>query len=246
MCDAPETVGRPGWSGWPVLPQRAELRPVGDWVDLTYPLGAQTPRLRTFPPPIVSRISEMPAAPLNVTRLEMVVHTGTHVDSPRHFVLDGPPVDAIPLERLTGRGVVVRVDAPPYGVIEPDDLERARPQIEPGDIVAIDSGWGERWGTDDWDRHPALSLRTAEWLVDRGVKLVALDTPTPDQALDRRSPAFDWPIHRLLLSQGVLISEQVANLSRLAATRIELVFSPVPIAGADGAPARVIARPIAA
>jgi kynurenine formamidase len=177
--------------------------------------------------------------------MAMVVHIGTHVDAPRHFFLDGPAMEAIPLDRLMGPGVVVPVDKPAYGVIELADLERASPAIEPGDIVAIDTGWSNRWGTPDWDHHPYLSVDAARWLVDQRVKLLAVDTPTPDLPLDRRPPDFAWPVHHLLLGHGTLIAEQLTNLRPLAGGRLEFLFAPLPIAGSDGSPARVLARTVA-
>jgi kynurenine formamidase len=65
-----------------------------------------------FAAPKFTRIAEMPARPLNVTHTDTVVHIGTHLDSPRHFCIDGPAMEAIPLERLMGRGAVIRLDKP--------------------------------------------------------------------------------------------------------------------------------------
>ena len=76
------------------------------------------------------------------------------------------------------------------------------------------------------------------------MKLLAVDTPTPDLPLDRRAPDFTWPVHRTLLGHGILIAEQLANLRALSGRRVEFVFAPLPIAGSDGSPARVLARPI--
>jgi len=71
-----------------------------------------------------------------------------------------------------------------------------------------------------------------------------VDTSTPDLPLNRRTPDFTFPVHRALLRDGILIAEQLANLQTLAARRVEFVFGPLPIEGADGSPARVVARPI--
>ena len=245
MCDAPADSPFKGWRGWLPLPAARTSKPLGDWVDLTYPLSPGVPRVGSFPPPVITRIAQMPAQPLNVTRIDTVVHMGTHLDAPRHFFLDGPAMEAIPLDRLMGAGVVLGIEKAPYGVIGPDELERAAPAIAAGDIVAIHTGWGEKWGTPDWDRQPCLSVEAARWLLERRVKLVAVDTPTPDIPLDRRPPDFNWPVHRALLGHGILIAEQLANLRSLAGRRVEFLFGPLPIEGSDGSPARVLARPVA-
>lgn len=245
MCDSPAQSGYKGWRGWLALPATRSETPRGDWVDLTYAFSPDVPRVGSFTAPTFTRIAEMPDKPLNVTRMDTIVHMGTHLDAPRHFFLDGPAMEAIPLERFMGRGVVVSIEQPAYGVIEPADLERVEPRIEPGDIVAIDTGWGKTWGTREWDQQPCVSVEAARWLLDKRVKMLAVDTPTPDVPLDRRPPDFTWPVHRTLLAQGILIAEQLANLERLAGQRVEFIFGALPIAGSDGSPARVLARAIA-
>jgi kynurenine formamidase len=63
--------------------------------------------------------------------------------------------------------------------------------------------------------------------------------------VNRRPPGFDWPVHHVLLSRGVLIAENLTNLRALAGRRIEAMVLGLRIEGADGAPARVVARPVA-
>jgi arylformamidase len=143
---------------------------------------------------------------------------------------------------MTGEGVVIRLEKAVNEEIGVDDHAAAKPKIEPGDIVAIDTGWSGRWGTPEWNRHPYLSLEAAQWLVDQKVKLVAVDTATPDLPYDLRPKDFQFPVHCLLLKDGVLISEQIANLHKLGGRRVEFLFCPLSIEGCDGAPARVLAR----
>jgi kynurenine formamidase len=48
----------------------------------------------------------------------------------------------------------------------------------------------------------------------------------------------------MLLRDGVLIAEQVTNGRSLVGVRAEFLFLPLNIVGGDGAPARVLGRPI--
>lgn len=91
MCDIPAGPAWAGWRGWLPLPVPKRVKPLGDWVDLTYPLSPNVPRGGLFPTPKFTWVAEMPTHPFNVTHVEMVVHMGTHVDAPRHFFLDAPP-----------------------------------------------------------------------------------------------------------------------------------------------------------
>ena len=244
MCEPTESEPGSGWRGWKTPGAATTADAGGAWIDLTWPLSPTVPRLASFPPPRIERFASIPEQPFNVTELSMVVHMGTHVDSPRHFFSDGPALDEVPLERFVGSGVVWRIDKPLESLVEPEDLERMSPRIEPGEILVLDTGLARHAGTPSYERHAALSTAAAEWLVDRQVKLVAVDMPTPELPLQARPRGFDWPVHHTLLRDGVLIAEQVTNTQALVGRRAEFLFLPLNVVGGDGAPARVLGRPI--
>jgi len=242
MCDPAPPRGQ-GWRGWMALPAPRHTTPDGPWIDLSHPFSPGMPRVPSFRPLSTTRLKCLPADPLNVTEFSMVVHTGTHMDAPFHFYNDGPTFEAIPLDRLHGQGVVWRLDMAPDSVIEPAHLEAVQPALEPGDILVLDTGWSGRVGTPDYDRHPCLSIAAAAWLVEKRVKLVAFDFATPDLPVARRPAGdFDFPVHRRLLRDGVLICEHLRSARELAGERAEFVFGALSLVGSDGAPARVLAR----
>lgn len=243
MCDSNVRRGA-GWKGWFELPASvpAQVGGEGGWIDLTHTLSNELPTVPFFPTPRFQQIMTQPSHPMNVTEMQMVVHLGTHVDAPRHFYSDGPAFHEIPLERLHGPGVVWRMDKQDYGVIGVADLEDASPAVHAGDMVALCTGWSAYFSLPRYHRHPCLSAEAAEWLVDKRVKLLAVDFTSPDLAVNRRQPGFNWPVHHALLCHGVLVSEHVANLHLLAGCRVEFIFGALNIENSDGAPARVIAR----
>lgn len=243
MCEDCSERGK-GWLGWSELPRSEPVTPMGDWFDLSHVFDTATPCASIFPAPETSLIRSMPEHPFNVTMLKTVVHAGTHVDSPRHYFLDGPAFEDIPLERLCGPGVVWRIEAEPDEVIGVEQLQKARPELRPGDILALDTGWAAKVGTADYDHHPSLSPGAAEWLRDQNIKLLACDFATPDLVYHRRSEGFAWPVHRTLLSRGILICEHLRGHAAFAEQRVEFVFGAIGIAGSDGAPARVMCRAV--
>ena len=243
MCDSDPKARGYGWQGWPELPPARPLTPLGDWVDLAHPLSPDMPRVPIFPPPVFELFRRLPDDLLNVTRMEMVVHTGTHIDAPRHLFLDGPAMDEIPLERLNGRGVVWPVAGEAEMLVEPAHLDGVEALLREGDILILNTGWHNRTGTQAYDdAHPTLSPALADWIVARRLRMVALDVPTPDLPVARRSADFSYAIHRRLLAAGVLIAEHVTNLDALSGAVVEVSCAALNIAGGDGAPVRLLAR----
>jgi kynurenine formamidase len=241
MCElCPKTPS--GWLGWIDLPQTEAGRPAGPWLDLTHKVGPDMPCASIFPKPSFGKVRSLPADPFNVTEIHMVAHAGTHVDAPLHYFEGAPDMASVPLERLCGAGVVWHIDAQPNQVIEPEDLERCGPELREGDILAVDTGWAKHFGTPLYERHPSFSAAAAEWMLARRIKLLACDFATPDLVYHLRQPGFDWPVHRTLLSRGILICEHLTGHAALAGERVEFHFGVLPIADGDGAQARVTAR----
>jgi len=246
MCDCDLRRGL-GWKGWRPLPPFVAASGHGAWHDLSHPLDGDAPRVSFFPRPTFEAVYRIPDKPLNVTRMDMIVHIGTHIDSPRHFFVDGPALEDIPVERLCGRGIVWPVRLAEGHLVEPLHLAGLESILEAGDILVINTGWHQFVGSPKYDdEHPALSLATADWIVSRGVKLVGLDFPTPDLPVAKRPDGFDYPIHRRLLSQGVMIAEHLTNLSGLDGQTVEILCMGLNIIGGDGAPARIVARSLKA
>ncbi len=77
------------WQGWSSRPDDAGAEGAS-WVELSRVLHNGMPKISYFPEPRFEQIRRMPVDSLNHTDIQMVVHMGTHLDAPRHFVADGP------------------------------------------------------------------------------------------------------------------------------------------------------------
>ncbi len=197
-----------------------------------------------FERPVVEQCVFYAERGVNVTRMQCAVHTGTHLDAPLHFVPGGQSIADLPLDRVCGRAVGWEVSRRGGEPITVADLEANRPRAEPGDMVFINTGWGPHF-VRDWDAyrfHPYLSTEAAGYLVERGVKLVAFDLPTPDMPEPVRPAGFAWPVHHTLLEAGVLIAEHCASLHLVVGRSFTAYAFPLPITGADGSPVRMVAE----
>ena len=241
MCDACKFKNR-RWAGWNDIPEPMLSPSGGPWIDLSHRLTADLSAIPNYPRPSFEKWKKMPEYNANITMMSMVVHHGTHLDAPNHFIMDGPTFDQVPLSRLYGPGVVWSFEVEEYGLIDVADLEAARPKMQPGDIVLFDTGWWKRIDDPSYTRHASLTPEAAEWLLKRGAKMIGVDFATPDRAPSNRPEGFYWPVHHILLPHGVLIAEHVNNLGPLSNRRIEAFFAGLSIEGSDGAPVRALAR----
>jgi arylformamidase len=186
------------------------------------------------PPIEVVRVMDIARGdPATVTRLSLGVHTGTHVDAPVHFLADGAGVDAISFDQLLGEARVVEVtDGPSIGAAQ---LRPVDPR--PGERLLFKTRNSARcWQTDRFlSDYVYLSTEGAALLAERRVRTVGIDY------LSIAGMEEGVPTHRALLEHGICIIEGL-DLSSVQPGSYELLCLPLRLAGADGAPARVLLR----
>jgi arylformamidase len=200
--------------------------------DVTHTLKPGMATWPAEPGPQITLIKEMAAGqPADVSYLALGVHTGTHVDAPRHFIPGGTGVDSLPLEVLNGAARVVRILD--RQAIKVEELERAG--LDGVERVLFhtrnSAEWSEVTFVEDF---VYLDPEAAAWLVDHGVRLVGVDYLSVE-AFDAAEPRT----HRTLLGAGVVIVEGL-DLREIDAGDYQLMCLPLKLAGADGAPARVV------
>lgn len=213
-----------------------------DWVDLSQPFDAATPH-GPHPEPEFEELRTVESDGVNVQWYGATTHVGTHVDAPRHFVPGGETIDDLALDRFAGDGVVLDATREDPEPLDAGALRAADGEVRDGDVVLVRTGWTERYGEAGFERYPWLDASAADWLLDRAVRLLGVDTRSPDRPRAMRPADWDdYPVHRRLLPAGVPIAENLRLPASLAGERCEVFGFPVRFRGGDGAPARFVAR----
>lgn len=169
----------------------------------------------------------------NVSRLEMMVHTGTHVDAPLHFIQGGKSVENLDLDQLVSSVLVVEI-LEDVRVIGREALEKV--DFKGATSVLFKTSNSLLWN--QWERgfqtqYVGLDTSGALYCVEKGFKLVGIDYLSIAAYHDLTEP------HKILLGSGMTIVEGL-NLSNVTPGIYQLVCLPLKLVGCDGAPARVI------
>jgi arylformamidase len=213
-------------------------------IDLSQPYFPGMPHGSTIPAPSFREARTLEEHGLRCLELTLPIHLGTHLDAPSHFLADGGTIDQVGLDTLVGPAVCVAVEKGPDEPIEIGDLEPQCAKAETGDALLIRTGWSDKFTDPGYYRHPYLAAQTARWVVERGFRILGVDTVTPELPGHLRTPSYPYPVHNTLLGNGVLILENLV-LSEVAGTRFTLFVGALKIIGGDGAWARVLALPLA-
>jgi arylformamidase len=214
-----------------------------DAVDLTETLENGMPIYPGDPVPSFLPSATLEKNGVNLTKIAMGSHTGTHIDAPMHFIPSGTTIDQILVSAFIGEAVVVDLSQNPIGHgVTGSDLDRSAGQeIQEGGIVLCYTGTSEKWGDQTTNRNFSyLDLDGAKYLVSKKVRAFGIDTLSVE-----RFGHVTPDSHKELLGNGIFIIESLSNKVKLfLGQRILLIALPIKLGGRDGAPCRAIAVPI--
>lgn len=178
-----------------------------------------------------SRLDRGDAA--NVAELTFSPHTGVHADSPLHLGFGGTDASGLSLDRFCGPARVV--DWRGRGVIGKQEIEELSwTGVERVLFRTRADGEPTRY-----DRGMIHFLPdAARYLIERGIRLVGIDTPSVDPF-----PSRELPAHRVLLAASVGVLESL-EMSGVPAGEYELIALPLRLRGADASPVRAILRSV--
>lgn len=163
-------------------------------------------------------------------RLTTGMHVGTHIDGPWHMINDSRLISDMPVHHFIGNACIIDIS----NEDEFNNVQYVKEKAEGCNIILFHTGYGKFFGTDKYlADYPLVGHKVAKEMVSLGIKLVGIDTSSPDKAPFRT--------HKTLLDNGVLIAENLTNLHMLLnKTHFQVIALPIKIA-ADSAPARIIA-----
>lgn len=197
-------------------------------IDISPPIGS---KIAVFPGDTSFRrdilLSFQLGNHLELSAVQMSVHTGAHADAPSHFHPEGRSIDKIPLDVYIGRAQVITVN----------DLEVKRlPDIQAKRVLFRTNSFPNpnRWNDDFFSLTPEI----VEHLHSKGVILVGIDTPSVDPADSK-----DLPTHQALFKTGILNLEGL-DLSGANDGIYNLVALPIKIEGAEAAWVRAVLVPL--
>ncbi len=153
----------------------------------------------------------------NLSRFSMVPHSGTHADSPLHFIERGTTIDKMPLDCFIGPCTVIKVRG---GVITGEDAEKLLPKNCERLLIKGDG-------------HAFFMDASAELFADSGIKLIGTDSNSVGCSGNQLKP------HRAFLQNSVAILEGL-DLSKVEPGNYFLFAAPLKLGGLEGAPVRAV------
>ena len=165
----------------------------------------------------------------NDWRLISGMHVGTHIDGPGHLTESKKLLSDYPVDRFVGTGFLI--DARDKKI---DVILLAQVPDQENLIVLVLTGQDKKFGSKEYfTNYPVFEPDFAQALVDHKVKMVGIDSFSPD--------TYPFSIHHLFFEHDILIIENLTNLDQLSGIKkFKVIALPLKLE-TDSAPARVIA-----
>lgn len=180
----------------------------------------------------------------NTQRIVLGSHSGTHMDAPYHFIREGITMESLDVNLMWGKITAIDFRHKRRGdVVTVEDVKN----IVVKERLLFTFGWYHMWKTDMYYKNfPYFQPSAVEYLLERGMKVMAMDTPSPDDGSSIMVKGeCDSPCHLALLKQGAIVIEYLTNTDVLVdGKEYEFVSLPLKIKGSDGSPARVLIKEI--
>src|SRR6185369_13987844 len=171
-------------------------------------------------------------ANLTLSDIRTTVHVGAHTDAPSHYVAAGADISARALDYYLGRCNVLHVAVERGRRIMPADVADRRIST-PRVLLRTNTFPDHRhWNTD----FASLSPELVDFLHDRGVITIGIDTPSVDPFESKALEA-----HHAFARNDMAIIEGVV-LDEVEEGEYELIALPLRLVGADASPVRAVLR----
>ncbi|WP_030514419.1 cyclase family protein [Nocardia sp. NRRL WC-3656] len=247
-------AGAAGLAALAVAATAPVARPrAGAVVDLTHPVGPNTPMWPGNPPFAMVPVAWHALGGFDQNTIALWEHTGTHVDAPLRRASGGASAGAISVRDLVAPLIVIDISAKAAfdvdATVTIDDIdafERIYGRIPPRAFVAMYSGWERRLvhpaafvnlDVQGTPHAPGFCAEAADYLVrQRDIVGAGVDTLSLDHAADP-----DYGAHTAFLGGGRYGVEMVANLGSVPPTGATVVVGAPEHIGGTGRPCRMLA-----
>jgi arylformamidase len=205
------------------------------WIDVSMPVHNTMHHWPGDPPPfLTNHVSTAKGDVCNVSALYCSSHTGTHMDSPMHFIHGAKTMDDLPWDAVMGPARVVEIKD--KEAIKPAELTKLKPRKGERLLFKTRNSAGS-WKKPSFDRDFIyVSKEGAQFLVDCGVQTVGVDYLSVGGFYKDGIET-----HHILLGAEVWIIEGL-NLESVKPGNYDLICLPIKLARGDGAPSRCLIR----
>ena len=166
----------------------------------------------------------------NESKLEIYVHTGSHVDAPYHVLQNGKTIEKLNPDRFMGRAIVLDFTKVKEGITE-KHFKKLKLKIQKNDIILLKT---KNKSDKKFNfNFTYLEKSGASYLVSKKIKAVGID----NLGIERSQP--NHQTHKILAKKNIPIFEGL-DLAKVRQGRYFFHGLPLKIRKGDASPVRAV------
>lgn len=206
-----------------------------DIIDLSHIMNPDMPVYPGKGQPVIQPAARIETDGYREMSLHLDGHTGTHMDSPAHMLVNGKMLNDFPVSQFSGKAAVIPIPET-VSKIDLKFLAPFEPEIRDASFVLFNTGWSKYWGSDHYFRDfPVLTEEAAKWLVTFRLKGIGLDAISVDPV-----ESATYAIHHILFRHDMVIVENLVFPENFSSREGIFHGFPLSFRDGDGSPVRAV------
>ena len=208
-------------------------------VDLTHTIKEGMSVYPGTEPPEMRVVNTLAEHGFIETMLNIVSHTGTHMDTPGHLLENRIMLDDVDVSFFVTKALVINAsDIKPGQLIPMDYVNKVKDKADKVDTLLFRTDWDKNWGDEKkyFGEYPVIDHDIVKYVIDTKKKSVGFDVmgidPMSDSALVRHKMLFN--------AMDIMIIENLTKLEQCGSEIFLFAALPLKYRNADGAPTRAV------
>lgn len=205
-------------------------------IDLSHPICNGMPVYPGTPEPKVEQVCSHDLNGFVEHVLQIPTHVGTHLDVPFHILKNGQTIPDFDIQQFYGKAISVPLQENNADLT--DIINKKIDKYGKPDFILLHTNWSYKWDSPDYlESFPLPNQATFHFIAQLGIKGIGIDAISVDVVHSE-----SLPNHHEILSQNMIIIENLTNLEKLPNGIFEFFCFPLKITNGDGSPVRAVAR----
>lgn len=168
--------------------------------------------------------------------------SGTYLEAGSHIIEDGKNLDDYSVEDFIRPAKIIKLpEQKRKSLIDRKSLEQNTPEINRGEALLMDTGWGRMWNKPGYVLEcPNMSRGALEWVLEQNVSIFGVDIPCIEAAWSEEKEGEKGSLLGTLFKKGMLLLAPLVNMDKITEREGKLICLPMYVKGTSGAPVRVI------
>ena len=161
---------------------------------------------------------------------------GTHIQAPHYVLKNGKKINDFPISYFRRKAIVIDVSEDDKYISDKNIKDAINLKTDEEAII-FSTGVMDKLIAGKEIKDPLLSIKSAKYIKDAGIKMIVTDTTCLDDPLSNNG---ECPVTKFCCENEIVLVKQVCNLNEITKRSVIVEAYPLKIKGISGTPCRAV------